>query len=121
VVKPGGTIIIASECWDGIPAHGSFGKILLESKNFDDMLKRIRSKGFMMDDQWQAQILALIAKRADIHVYTTGLTQEQVAGAHLNFCPSVDRLAADILGLLGNNAKVCVLPEGPQTIPYYEA
>jgi hypothetical protein len=25
VVKPGGAIIIAAECWDGIPDHGSFG------------------------------------------------------------------------------------------------
>jgi nickel-dependent lactate racemase len=120
VVKPGGTIIIAAECWDGIPAHGSFGKILLEAKNFDDMLTRIRAKGFMMDDQWQAQILALIARKADIHVYTTGLSAQQIAGAHLKFCPSVDALAADILGRLGAGAKVCVLPEGPQTIPYYE-
>ncbi|MDR1932824.1 MAG: nickel-dependent lactate racemase [Spirochaetales bacterium] len=121
VVKPGGTIIIAAECWDGIPAHGSFGKILLEAKDFDDMLDRIRSKGFMMDDQWQAQILALIAKKADIYVYTTGLPEDQITGAHLKYCASVDALAADILAKAGEGAKVCVLPEGPQTIPYYEA
>jgi nickel-dependent lactate racemase len=120
VVKPGGAIIIAFEGWDGIPAHGSFGKILLEAKDFDDMLARIRSKGFMMDDQWQAQILALIAKKADIYVYTTGLPEAQITGAHLKYCKSVDAAAADILAKAGKNAKVCVLPEGPQTIPYYE-
>jgi nickel-dependent lactate racemase len=120
VVKPGGAIIIAFEGWDGIPAHGSFGKILLEAKNFDDMLELIRSKGFMMDDQWQAQILALIAKKADIYVYTTGLSEEQITGAHLKYCKSVDAVAADILTKAGKGAKVCVLPEGPQTIPYCE-
>ncbi|MDR1316491.1 MAG: nickel-dependent lactate racemase [Spirochaetales bacterium] len=120
VVKPGGAIIIAFEGWDGIPAHGSFGKILLDAKNFDDMLTRIRSEGFMMDDQWQAQILALIAKKADIYVYTTGLSEEQISGAHLKYCTSVDSAARDILAGAGKNAQVCVLPEGPQTIPYYE-
>jgi nickel-dependent lactate racemase len=120
VVKPGGAIIIAFEGWDGIPAHGSFGKILLEAKNFDDMLERIRSKGFMMDDQWQAQILALIAKKADIYVYTRGLTEEQITGAHLKYCASVDAVAAELLAKAGKGAKVCVLPEGPQTIPYCE-
>ncbi|MDR2588880.1 MAG: nickel-dependent lactate racemase, partial [Spirochaetales bacterium] len=77
VVKPGGAIIIAAECWDGIPAHGSFGKILLEAKDFDQMLERIRDKNFMVDDQWQAQILALIAQKADIYVYTTGLSEAE--------------------------------------------
>ena len=28
VVKPGGAIIIAAECWDGIPDHGLYGQLL---------------------------------------------------------------------------------------------
>lgn len=120
VVKPGGTIIVAAECWDGIPDHGSFGRLLRESKNPDDLLARIRREGFMMDDQWQAQILALLVKKADIYVYTTSLSPEQLTGAHLKACPSVDRLAAELVAGIGKGAKICVLPEGPQTIPYFE-
>jgi hypothetical protein len=75
----------------------------------------------MVDDQWQAQILALIAQKADIYVYTTGLSEAEISGAHLNYCASVDAASAEILAKAGSGAKVCVLPEGPQTIPYYEA
>ncbi len=120
VVKPGGVIIIAAECWDGIPDHGSFGRLLREARDVDDLLARIRSDGFMVDDQWQAQILGILAQKADIHVYTTGLTEEQITGAHLKACASIEQLVARLVKKIGKGAKICVLPEGPQTIPYYE-
>jgi nickel-dependent lactate racemase len=120
VVKPGGAIIIAAECWDGIPDHGSFGGLLRDSKNADDLLARIRAKDFMMDDQWQAQILALLVKKADIYVYASGLSPEQLRQAQLGPCTSVDNLAAELIAKYGKDTKICVLPEGPQTIPYYE-
>src|SRR5439155_25001421 len=28
VVKPGGTIVCAAECRDGLPSHGSYGQVL---------------------------------------------------------------------------------------------
>ncbi len=31
VVRPGGAIIIAAECWDGIPDHGLYGQLLREA------------------------------------------------------------------------------------------
>ena len=33
IVRPGGAIIIAASCWDGIPEHGLYGKILRESRD----------------------------------------------------------------------------------------
>jgi lactate racemase len=124
IVKPNGAIIIAAECWDGIPDHGSFGKLLRESKDPDDLLGKIRSTGFMVDDQWQAQILALIVKKADVYVYSTKLSVKQIEAAHLKGCESVDNLAAGLVEKLSKtckDVKICVLPEGPQTIPYCEA
>jgi hypothetical protein len=61
-------------------------------------------------------------KKADVYVYTTKLSPEQIEGAHLKFCSSVGRLAAELAAKVGTSkATICVLPEGPQTIPYYEA
>ena len=34
VVRPGGAIIIAAECWDGIPEHGLFGELLREAEQW---------------------------------------------------------------------------------------
>ena len=117
VVRPGGSIVVAAECRDGIPDHGSFGRLLREAGGVDDLLARIRSPGFLMDDQWEAQILALIVKRADVYVHADGLTPEQIALARLRPCASVDDQVAALLEKYGRDARVCVLPEGPQTVP----
>ena len=35
IVKHGGSIIIAAECWDGIPDHGPYGSLLREAESID--------------------------------------------------------------------------------------
>jgi nickel-dependent lactate racemase len=117
VVGPGGSIIVAAECRDGLPDHGSFGRLLREAADVDALLARIRAPGFCMDDQWEAQILALIAKKADVYVYADGLTHEQIALAKLRPCASIDGQVRTLLEKYGGRARVCVLPEGPQTVP----
>ncbi len=120
IVKPGGTIVVAAECWDGVPEHGSFGRLLRESKDPDELLERIRSEGFRMDDQWQAQILALLVKKARIFVYSTCLSEETIRQCHLEYCSSIENLVEKKIREQGSSIKICVLPEGPLTIPYHE-
>jgi nickel-dependent lactate racemase len=118
ITQPGGSIIVAAECWDGIPDHGSFGKLLRETRDADELLSRIRAPGFILDDQWQAHILALIVKRAAVFVHASGLSVQQIAQAKLRPCPSIDAQVRDLVQKYGPRARVCVLPEGPQTVPY---
>jgi len=119
IAKPGGAIVIAAECWDGVPEHGSFGRLLREAADADDLLSRIRTEGFSADDQWQAQILASIVKRNEVYVYSDGLTATQLAQAKLRPCSSIDSEVEELLVRYGSNARICVLPEGPQSIPYH--
>jgi nickel-dependent lactate racemase len=121
IVKPGGAIVIAAECRDGVPDHGSFGRLLREARSPDELLARLRAPGFTMDDQWQAHILALILTRAEVHVHAGGLTPDQVVAAMLVPCPSVEKRVMELLERYGPHARVCVLPEGPQTIPFVAA
>ncbi len=118
VTRPGGSIVVAAECRDGLPDHGSFGRLLREAASLDGLLSRIRTPGFAMDDQWEAQILALIVKRADVYVRADGLAPEQITMAGLLPCTSVDATVRTLLGKYGTHARICVLPEGPQTVPY---
>ena len=41
IVRPGGTIICAAECRDGLPDHGSYGTLLHEARSPADVLDRI--------------------------------------------------------------------------------
>ena len=60
VVKQGGTIVIAGECRDGIPAHGAYAQVLASAGSAEALLAMINTPGYVMPDQWQAQIQAQI-------------------------------------------------------------
>jgi len=121
VVKPGGAIIIAAECWDGLPEHGLYGQLLRQSASPRELLNRLCAPGFLEQDQWQAQIQALIQLKADVYLYTDHLSEEQIRSALLKPCRRIEDTLAELLARYGPAATVCVLPEGPQTIPYVQA
>ncbi len=118
VVKPGGAIIIAAECWDGIPDHGLYGRLLREASSPRQRLDAITAPGFLQQDQWEAQVQAQIQLKADVYVRSDGLTDEQIRGALLKPCHRIEETVAGLLPRYGPDATICVLPEGPQTIPY---
>lgn len=114
VVKRGGTIIIASACSDGIPDHGLFGPVLKESASADDALNRIFNAETEWQDQWQVQVLAQILKKAEVYIYTDGLTQQQIEDCLLKQTKDI----AETCRKIARNGKICIIPQGPLTIPY---
>ncbi|MDD4516986.1 MAG: nickel-dependent lactate racemase, partial [Limnochordia bacterium] len=120
VVKSGGDIVCVAECWDGVPEHGNFKKILEATKSAQDILDMVYAPGFAMTDQWQAQTLALILQRAKIHMVSGCLSDEEISLAHLQPSGRVEDVLQRILRR-DPEATICVLPEGPQTIPYVKS
>ncbi len=118
VVRPGGSIVIAAECWDGIPAHGEYGRLLQLAQTPGEILALIKSWREVRQDQWQAQIQAQIQLKAAVYVYSSYLGEEATCRAMLRPCRSVEEAVAALLARYGPNARICVLPEGPMTIPY---
>jgi len=118
IVKPGGAIIAVSECWDGIPDHGLYKQLLQEGGSPQEILDRINTPGFLKHDQWQAQIQAQIQLKADVYLHSHGLSDEQIRAARLNPAPSLGGTLAQLVKKYGPSARICVLPEGPVTIPY---
>ena len=118
IVRPGGAIIIATRCSDGIPEHGLYGQILRESASPEELLAKICAPGFLEQDQWQAHIQALIQRKAAIYVRSDGLSDDQIRAALLRPCRRVEETIEELLRAYGRGASICVMPEGPQTIPY---
>lgn len=118
VVREGGAIIVAAECWDGIPEHGLYGELLRDASSPRDLLDTISAPGFLKLDQWQAQIQAQIQLKADVYVYSGYLSDEQIRMALLAPCHSIEETVAELAQRYGPGATICVLPEGPQTAPY---
>jgi nickel-dependent lactate racemase len=116
IVRPGGDIIVAAECWDGIPAHGEYGRLLREADSPETLLERVTAPDFRCHDQWEAQLQAQIQTEARVHVYADGLSDEELREALVIPCPSIEETVARICAE-NPDATIAVLPDGPQTVP----
>ncbi len=117
IVSEGGTIILACECSDGAPANSPYEKLLRSARSPEELLTMLATPGFVRPEQWQAQIQALIQRRAQVLVYSS-LPDELIRAAHLTPCRDITSEVAARLAQLGSNARAAVLPQGPLTIPY---
>jgi len=70
-------------------------------------------------DQWAAQIQGRIQLKADVYFYSHNFTEAQLREALLEPCRDIPETVAMLRERYGRDARVCVLPEGPQTIPFY--
>ncbi len=118
VVKDGGVILCASECRDGLPDHGTYVDLLGRGSSPDELLAMINDPRFSEPDQWQVQIQAQILKRARVLVKTSFLSPEEIRAAHFEPMEDIWEAATKALEEAGSGASLCVLPRGPQTIPY---
>ncbi|MFL5803387.1 MAG: nickel-dependent lactate racemase [Roseiflexaceae bacterium] len=117
IVRPGGAIIAAAECSDGLPEHGNFKQLLQMRRTPQDLLEMIEAPGFELYDQWEAQTQAIVQRRADVYLYSS-LDPRTVRDAMLTPIAGVEEALAALLDRYGPEARVAVLPEGPQTVPY---
>jgi nickel-dependent lactate racemase len=118
VVRPGGTIICAAECRDGFPDHGSYREVLASAPSPRALLDAISTRQETIPDQWQVQIQAKVQDYARVVMHTSYLSDDALATAHLTQTDDIARTVREALAEAGPDARVCVLPEGPQTIPY---
>jgi nickel-dependent lactate racemase len=120
VARPGGSLICAAECRDGFPDHGSYRDVLASQPTPRALLHEIESRSETVPDQWQVQVQARVQEHVKVVVHTDGLSPGELATAHLGHSDDISRTVAEELDRCGPEATLCVLPEGPQTIPYVE-
>jgi lactate racemase len=120
IVKEGGVIILAVDCWDGIPDHGQYKRLLQQADGPESLLKSIRTASPPLQDGWQAQIHALIRRKADVYLFSGNLTDEDIERAMLKPCRDIAATVEQLLRIHGRKASIAVLPEGPQTVPYID-
>jgi len=117
IVRDGGAIIAAAECCDGLPDHGNYKQLLQMRHTPHELLAMIEAPGFALYDQWQAQSQAIIQRKAEVYLYSS-LDPAAVRAAMLEPTSDISATLAGLLARYGAGARVAVLPEGPQTVPY---
>jgi nickel-dependent lactate racemase len=116
VVEPGGTILIACECCDGIPDHGNFGPLMRIGSSVEDILRHVQSLEQPILDQWEAQLYVYLMQKYDIGLFSS-LSPDVVRSCKLRPVPDLQDAVDEQVRALGQRPEVAVLPDGPLTIP----
>jgi nickel-dependent lactate racemase len=118
IVKTGGAIIMAAACQNGLPDGGNYARMLTGASSLDELLETLSQRDRVVRDQWQVQKQINVQQRADVHVYSDGLSEEQIRSALFNPCRDIEGAVSELTQGFGNQTRICVMSQGPQTIPY---
>jgi nickel-dependent lactate racemase len=118
IARPGGLIICAAECRDGFPDHGAYRQAFTAAASPGELLEQIMTREVTRPDQWQVQIQAKIQLSTRVVMHTSHLSDDQLAEAFLEQTADIAATIEAEARRLGRAPRVCILPEGPQTIPY---
>ena len=115
IVKRGGTIIIASECSEGMGSK-EFIALVRDFGSPDAFLNKIlKSPGFVID-QWQLQLLAKVLKKAEVLLVSTGVKPADVAPLGIPVFADVQSALDAAISKHGKSARIAVIPEGPYVL-----
>lgn len=117
IIRPGGLIICASECLDGIGSI-HFKKLLSQMKSPDQFLTMISKPGYFHMDMWEVEELAKVLKKARVKLYSTCLTGDDIKQCHLESINSIEQAIKNELKRVNESKsiRIAVVPDGPYAI-----
>ncbi len=120
VVRTNGAIILASECRDGLgkPTFRSNLLKLLEMRDPAAYISYIAVESHFTLDQWEVEKLAQVLRRTRrLYLYSEGLAKKDSVLTFAEQIPSVEAGIDRALSLMGDDAKILTMPQGPYVIP----
>jgi nickel-dependent lactate racemase len=117
IVRPGGTLIVVSECCEGIgSAEFRDAQQRLLALGPDAFLRSLLAKNFADVDEWQTEMQLKSMRVARVQLYTTGLQGEDRALTGVEMIDSVEGAIAEALAR-ADDPDIAVIPEGPYVVP----
>lgn len=117
ITKKGGTIIITSECAEGIGSR-DFTQALLETQDLEKFVEHISQPDVFVPEEWQIEELAKVARHAEIYCVADGIPTEMLAQCFVTPVASVEAGVERALQRHGKQATILAIPRGPYVIPY---
>ena len=120
-VKPGGTIVIASACAEGIGGP-DFTRTLFETDNLETLMTQMQQPDWQpVPDQWQIEELAKAVRSNTVVCVTGGIPAETLEKLFVTPAESVEAAVSSALAVHGADAKIAVIPKGPYVLPFVPA
>ena len=119
ILAPGGTLIIASECSEGIGSREFHeAQARLVDLGPDAFLQTLLRKLMADVDEWQTELQLKPMRIGRVQLYTTGLSPEERRVTGVEIIDSVDEAIAQSVARSGDS-EVAIIPEGPYVVPFF--
>ncbi len=115
ILKPGGTIIIASSCTEGLGSK-EFDEIAERFPKIESFVDAIIKDEFFVLNQWQMEELAKALRKGRVKFYSEALSAETLRRFYVEPVASLATAVEESIAEYGPNASVAVLPEGPYVL-----
>ncbi len=118
ILEPGGTIIIASECSEGMGSEEFVtAQRLLRESGPDRFMSILEKRDKAHIDEWQTEMLLKALRAGNVKLYTTGLGKDRLKDLCVEPVPSVEAAVAESVRA-HRDPDIAVVPEGPYVIPH---
>ena len=115
ILKPGGTIVVASACTEGVGSK-EFEEIVDQFATIGDFEKAIATREQPFVEQWQLEELAKALRKGKVKVVTGGVPAEVLQKFFVVPCATVEEAVLDALKEYGTGATIAVIPAGPSVL-----
>lgn len=120
ILAPGGTLIIVSECSEGIGSpHFRASQQQLTDLGTEAFLDMVGGKALADIDEWETEMLLRPLRVGRVQLYTTGLSPDDLGISGVEPVTSVDEAIAASIARHGD-PSIAIIPEGPYVVPMYE-
>jgi nickel-dependent lactate racemase len=114
----GGSIMLAAACEEGLPAGSCYDRLLSRFRDPESFLAALEDGAVSEAEQWQVQVQAKILFKNEVFLHSDGLEAAEIERAMLRPCADIPSKLGELLKRYGDRARVAVMPDGPQCIPY---
>jgi len=117
ILKPGGTLIIASECSEGFGSEEfRDAQARLADLGSERFLATLKAKTLADIDEWQTEMQLKPMRVGKVQLYTKGLNAEEKRITCVDVVDDLDQAIAQSIVQSGD-FDVAIIPEGPYVIP----
>jgi nickel-dependent lactate racemase len=114
VVKPGGLLILAAECGEGLGSP-EFTRMATSFSSSAAFMESIRTNPVVID-QWQLEECARATRHAEVILVSEKVHHEYRDKLFVGTAATVDEALARGFRRIGPSARVAVIPKGPYTL-----
>lgn len=117
ILAPGGNLIIASECSEGMgsPEYVQAQRRLI-AQGPDRFAESVLQKPYADIDEWQTQMQLKPMRIGNVHLYSSGLSESDHQLTGVKRVADLNRTIADSVAA-SEDRRIAIIPEGPYVVP----